>query len=408
MPAHDGPHGEPGEDLEAFLRDLRALRSREGLSIAELATRTGLSQDTIAAAADGPVRPTLPVLEAYVRGCGDSLEAWEGRWKDLPPATGSTQIVPRQRVTGITGQPEFSIKRLGPRPAPRPVIRLVAAGLTVAGLAFGGVVLLSRPAGHSTPSAAASRPPGSGNSPTRGATPSRVPAPAPASPGPGATRTPAPRSGPRAVAGPEIAGVGCPNSPRAGVNLDDAASGPGWTAEAGGWTGNGCTGRAVWTMDPNASQAIPSALAWFFDPGAGASHCTLAVFVPTRNALGMVDYAVYNGTTSFGAVSVDQAANEGQWVTLGRYPVTGTLLQIQFMPATATLTAAGPEPQGASGPKPKGASGPGPKGASGSGPKGASGSAPKSGGPGKTPPAGPLPPGHNAVAASAASATCSG
>jgi transcriptional regulator with XRE-family HTH domain len=138
MPAHDGPHGEPGEDLEAFLCDLRALRSREDLSIAELAARTGLSQDTIAAAADGPVRPTLPVLEAYVRGCGDSLEAWEGRWKDLPPATGSTQIVPPRRVTGTTGQPEFSITRLGPRPAPRPVIRRVAAGLTVAGLALGG------------------------------------------------------------------------------------------------------------------------------------------------------------------------------------------------------------------------------------------------------------------------------
>jgi translation initiation factor IF-2 len=380
MPADDGPHGEPGEDLEAFLGDLRALRSREGLSIAELAARTGFSQDTIAAAADGPVRPTMPVLEAYVRGCGDSLEAWEGRWKDLPPATDSTKIVPRRRVTGITGQPEFSIARLGPRPAPRPVIRRVAAGLAAAGLALGGAVLLSRPAGHSTPSTAASRSPGSGNSPTRGArgaTPSRVPALTPASPGPGATRTPAPRPGPRAVAGPEIAGVGCPNSPGDGVNLDDAASGPGWTAAAGGWTGNGCNGSVVWTMDPNASQAIPSALTWFFDPGAGASHCTLAVFVPTRNALGTGDYAIGNGSTNFGAVSVDQAANEGQWVTLGSYPVTGTSLQIQFMPATATLTASGPGPKGR--------------------------------GHGKTPPAGPLPPGHNAaVAASAASATCSG
>ena len=383
MPAHDEPHGEPGEDLEAFLCDLRALRSREGLSIAELAARTGLSQDTIAAAADGPVRPTMAVLEAYVRGCGDSLEAWEVRWKDLPPATGSTKIVPRWGVTAITGQPEFSITRLGPRPAPRPVIRRVAAGLAAAGLALGGAVLLSRPAGHSTPSAAASRSPGSGNSPTRGATPSRVPAPA--SPGPGATRTPAPRSGPRAVAGLEIAGVGCPNRPSDGVNLNRAASGPGWTAAAGGWTGNGCNGSAVWTMDPNASQAIPSALTWFFDPGAGASHCTLAVFVPTRNALGMGDYAIYNGTTSLGAVPVDQAASEGQWVTLGSYPVTGTSLQIQFMPATATLTASGPGPKGR--------------------------------GPGQTPPAGPrppghtgpLPPGHNAaVAASAASATCSG
>src|SRR5258708_7863349 len=193
MPAHDGPQGEPGEDLEAFLCDLRALRSREGLSIAELAARTGLSQDTIAAAADGPVRPTMAVLEAYVRGCGDSLETWEVRWKDLPPTTRTTKIVPRRGGTAITGQPEFSITRLGPRPAPRPVIRRVAAGLAAAGLALGGAVLLSRPAGHSTPSAAASRSPGSSNSPTRGATPSRVPAPTPASPAPGATPTPAPR-----------------------------------------------------------------------------------------------------------------------------------------------------------------------------------------------------------------------
>ena len=382
MPAHDGPHGEPGEDLEAFLSDLRALRSREGLSIAELAARTGFSQDTIAAAADGPVRPTMPVLAAYVRGCGDSLEAWEARWKDLPSATGSTEIVPRRRVTGSTGQPEFSITRLGPRPAPRPVIRRVAAGLAVAGMALGGTVLLSRPAGHSTPSAAASRSPGTTNSPTRGTTPSRVPAPTPAAPRPRATQPPAPRPGPRAVAGPEIAGVGCPNSPGDGVSLDEAARGPGWTAAAGGWTGNGCNGSAVWTMDPNASQAIPSALTWFFDPGTGASHCTLAVFVPTRNALGMGDYAIGDGTTSLGAVSVDQAANEGQWVTLGSYPVTGISLQIQLMPATATLTASGPGPKGR--------------------------------GPGKSPPAGPvppghLPPGHNAaVAASAASATCSG
>ncbi|MDX6391507.1 MAG: hypothetical protein QOJ73_2570, partial [Streptosporangiaceae bacterium] len=56
MPAHDGQHGEPREDLEALLRDLRALRARKGLSIAELAARTPFSQDTIAAAADGPAR----------------------------------------------------------------------------------------------------------------------------------------------------------------------------------------------------------------------------------------------------------------------------------------------------------------------------------------------------------------
>jgi len=66
----------------------------------------------------------------------------------------------------------------------------------------------------------------------------------------------------------------------------------------------------------------------------------------------------------------------GQWVRLGSYPATGTSLEIQFMPAIATLTASGPGPKGR--------------------------------GHGRPPP-GPLPPGHNAaVAASAASATCSG
>jgi transcriptional regulator with XRE-family HTH domain len=375
MPAHDGSHGEPREDLEAFLRDLRALRAREGLSIAELAARTHFSLDTIAAAADGPVRPTLPVLEAYVRGCGDSLEAWMDRWQAVAPATGSAETMRQRAITGSTSQPEFTITRLGPRPAPWRLIRLVATGMAVVALASGGALLLSRPAGHATPSAAASRPPGSGNSAARGTAPLPVPAQTPASPRPSATRTPAQHSAPPVAAWPEIAGVGCPNSQRDGVNLDAASRGPGWTAEGGGWTGNGCDGSAVWTMDPNGNQASPSALTWFFDPGAGVSDCTLAIFVPTQNALGMGDYAIYNGTRNLGAVSVDQAASAGQWVRLGSYPATGTSLEIQFVPAIATLTASGPGPKG--------------------------------NGPGRPARAGHLAPGHNAaVAASAASANC--
>ena len=147
MPAHDGSHGEPREDLEAFLCDLRALRAREGLSIAELAARTHFSLETIAAAADGPVRPALPVLEAYVRGCGDSLEARQDRWQALAPATGSAETMRQRAITGSTSQPEFTITRLGPRPAPWRLIRLVTAGVAVAALASGGALLLSRPAG---------------------------------------------------------------------------------------------------------------------------------------------------------------------------------------------------------------------------------------------------------------------
>jgi len=375
MPAHDGPHGGPREDLEAFLRDLRALRAREDLSIAELAALTHLSPDTIAAAETGPVRPAIPVLEAYVRGCGDSLQAWGDRWQDLAPATGGFECLTQRATTGSTSQAEFISPRPGPRPAPWRIIRRVAAGVAVAALASGGAVLLSRPVGHATPSAAASWSPGSGNSPARGTAPLRVPAQTPASSAPSATRTPAQRPAPPVVAWPEIAGVGCPNGPSDGVNLDAASSGPGWTAAVGGWTGNGCDGSAVWTMDPNGNQANPSALTWFFDPGARVSHCTLAVFVPTQNALGMGDYAIYNGTTSLGAVSVDQAANAGQWVRLGSYPATGTALEIEFKPAIATLTASGPGPRG--------------------------------NGPGRSAPAGHLAPGHNAaVAASAASANC--
>jgi hypothetical protein len=89
----------------------------------------------------------------------------------------------------------------------------------------------------------------------------------------------------------------------------------------------------------------------------------------------MGDYAIYDGTTTLGAVSVDQAANAGQWVRLGSYPATGTSLEIQFMPAIATLTASGPGHQG--------------------------------NGRGRSAQAGHLAPGHNAaVAASAASANC--
>jgi transcriptional regulator with XRE-family HTH domain len=127
MPAHDGQHGEPREDLEALLRDLRALRARKGLSIAELAARTPFSQDTIAAAADGPDRPTMTVLEAYVRGCGDSLEGWKDRWQDLAPAADGPETLPQGAISGSTSQPGFTITRLGTRPAPWRLIRRGAA-----------------------------------------------------------------------------------------------------------------------------------------------------------------------------------------------------------------------------------------------------------------------------------------
>ncbi len=70
-------------DTERFLRELRALRDGAGLGHAELAARAHYPYDTIKAAEVGPALPDLPVLSAFVRGCGGPVEEWEERWCSL-------------------------------------------------------------------------------------------------------------------------------------------------------------------------------------------------------------------------------------------------------------------------------------------------------------------------------------
>jgi DNA-binding XRE family transcriptional regulator len=65
------------------LRELRQLRNGAGLGQAELAARAHFSYDSIRAAEVGPALPDLPVLSAYVRGCGGTTEEWEERWRSL-------------------------------------------------------------------------------------------------------------------------------------------------------------------------------------------------------------------------------------------------------------------------------------------------------------------------------------
>jgi hypothetical protein len=74
------------EDPARFLRELRALRSRAGLDHAELAARAHFPCEVIKAAETGPSLPDLPVLSAFVRGCGGTTADWEERWR---AATGS-------------------------------------------------------------------------------------------------------------------------------------------------------------------------------------------------------------------------------------------------------------------------------------------------------------------------------
>jgi len=76
-------YGASADDAARFLRELRQLRDGAGLGHAELAARAHFPYDSIRAAEVGPALPDLPVLSAYVRGCGGTTEEWEERWRSL-------------------------------------------------------------------------------------------------------------------------------------------------------------------------------------------------------------------------------------------------------------------------------------------------------------------------------------
>ena len=93
-------YGASGDDPARFLRELRQLRDGAGLGQAELAARAHYPYDAIKAAEVGPALPDLPVLSAYVRGCGGTTEEWEERWRSL---TRSPSLpLPASRDAGIS------------------------------------------------------------------------------------------------------------------------------------------------------------------------------------------------------------------------------------------------------------------------------------------------------------------
>jgi len=71
------------DGLEAFARDLRALRATADLEYPEMAETSHYEMKTLAAAAGGLRLPTLPVAVAYVRACGGNVAEWEERWQKL-------------------------------------------------------------------------------------------------------------------------------------------------------------------------------------------------------------------------------------------------------------------------------------------------------------------------------------
>jgi hypothetical protein len=71
------------DNVAAFARDLRVLRSKASLDYPAMAEKSHYTMRTLASAAGGLRLPTLPVLMAYVRACGGDVTEWEERWSKL-------------------------------------------------------------------------------------------------------------------------------------------------------------------------------------------------------------------------------------------------------------------------------------------------------------------------------------
>jgi len=100
------------DDLEAFARDLRALRATADLEYPEMAETSHFEMKTLAAAAGGLRLPTLPVAVAFVRACGGNVAEWEDRWQKL--ADRLTAEAARKR----RGDGEENIEPVEPTDAP--------------------------------------------------------------------------------------------------------------------------------------------------------------------------------------------------------------------------------------------------------------------------------------------------
>lgn len=239
----------------------------------------------------------------------------------------------------------YTIKHLGTRPARKHPRVLAIAAATVL-LASGGAALaLGRPGGHRQGTQASRAAPSA-----TAAGPRAMPVAA----RPTQKAHAAPRMAPSSGGGPmKVVGVGCPSVAGDQVTFNNAPMGPRWAPAGGGWTGNGCDGTTLWTMNPGGKQPVPSTLTWRFN-AAGATRCTLAVFVPTLNALGMSDYSVSVGPPAtsrvVAAMPISQSAAAGQWLTLGTFQVSGDSIEIT----------AAPMPGGPGGPARPGPGHPGP------------------------------------------------
>lgn len=152
-----------------FLSDLRALRAQAGLDQGELAARAHYPRDVITAAESGRAVPELPVLAAYVRGCGcfgSDISEWEDRWRAVTGAKASP--LRQARVAGLSGAASaggriFEASSASPAEKQDPALNMAAAALHRFAARMAQPIAASRnsgPASGPVPALAAGQVPG--------------------------------------------------------------------------------------------------------------------------------------------------------------------------------------------------------------------------------------------------------
>ena len=138
-----------GDDPARFLNELRQLRDGAGLGPAELAARAHYPYDRIRAAEAGPALPDLPVLSAYVRGCGGTTEEWEERWRSLTSAPTLPLLAARPAGSSTAADAGARVGSISPAAdTPDPSVIMAALDRVAEGMAVGNPAPLpSRPAG---------------------------------------------------------------------------------------------------------------------------------------------------------------------------------------------------------------------------------------------------------------------
>jgi helix-turn-helix protein len=131
-------HRSLADDPARFLTELRQLRDGAGLEPAELAARAHYPYDRIRAAEAGPALPDLPVLSAYVRGCGGTTEDWEERWRSLTSAQTLPLLAARPAGSSTAASAGARIGSISPAAdTPDPSIILAALDRVAEGMAIG-------------------------------------------------------------------------------------------------------------------------------------------------------------------------------------------------------------------------------------------------------------------------------